>query len=57
MQLPKRYTICSVQSTHLGYRNVEEDSRTQNLDYYADTGGPYILHQSELITTSRYIST
>jgi hypothetical protein len=27
------------------------------LDYYANTGGPYILHQGDLITTSHFTST
>jgi hypothetical protein len=37
--------------------DIECEGKTRGLDYYANTGGPYILRQGDLITTSRFIST
>jgi hypothetical protein len=56
-QLPKRYVICSIQSTPFRCKDIEQDGELRGLDYYAYTGGPYILHQGTLTTTSHSIST
>jgi hypothetical protein len=38
-------SICSIQSTHFRYQDIEQGNRTQDLDCYMNTGDPYILHQ------------
>jgi hypothetical protein len=32
--------------------NIEQDNKTQDLDYYADTDIPYILYQHTQTTTT-----
>jgi hypothetical protein len=46
-----------MQSSHFRCKDIEQDGKTQGLDCYANTGGPYILHQGILTTTSHSINT